>query len=67
MSPWIYRTGKLNMINERMDCKTNPFIVKHTKEKEKALPSVWNLGPKRKKKTTLENCQFNCAIIERWN
>lgn len=50
MSPWIYRTGKLNMINERMDCKTNPFIVKHTKEKEKALPSVWNLGPKRKKK-----------------
>lgn len=26
------------------------FIIKHTKEKEKALPLVWNLGPKRKKK-----------------
>lgn len=25
------------------------FIIKHTKEKEKALPLVWNLGPKRKK------------------
>lgn len=42
--------------------KQTRFIVKH--KKEKAILLVWNLG---QKKNTLENCQFNCATIEKWN